>query len=478
MSKKVFIAEQETLLEVQEQVEKLVRNLVPDDAPIYGMVIHEASDLNPSTRVEYLGANKDFTPMSMNMSTHAMNYGSWAGWDWLKANVPVMCNWDGGIDYFLDPDDYTKKADGTNSDAANIDYAGDAMAIVKKIYKKEYKVGNDRYVYFCERKVDDDFHAVGFNVLGKERDYMLIPMFYGSIDSNGKMRSIAGQWSCLTASGSAADNANGKAIGTAEQYTAIQAASGKALFFGGALTNTLADICILLSKSTDSQTAFGSGMCSTYVEDKAQHYGTKINTVIGGGQFYGSNDNKSFNKIFHSCVMGSYMLWQRDPYMLLINGRIKVSPDYTYDLTGAKYLDTGVNLAKNGYYATTQVVKDFGAVPNDEIACSSATGYCDHTWVNAEITAVSLRFGVGTTVLLTGSGLAPWPMSLLAPGGAAGRPNFFQHLLQRKLQIGGLGVFPQLLCIKYRNDFLKILRGYRNSLSGGFAAVRQLQQRC
>lgn len=109
MSKKVFIAEQETLLEVQEQVEKLVRNLVPDDAPIYGMVIHEASDLNPSTRVEYLGANKDFTPMSMNMSTHAMNYGSWAGWDWLKANVPVMCNWDGGIDYFLDPDDYTKK---------------------------------------------------------------------------------------------------------------------------------------------------------------------------------------------------------------------------------------------------------------------------------------------------------------------------------------------------------------------------------
>lgn len=136
MSKKVFIAEQETLLEVQEQVEKLVRNLVPDDAPIYGMVIHEASDLNPSTRVEYLGANKDFTPMSMNMSTHAMNYGSWADWDWLKANVPVMCNWDGGIDYFLDPDDYTKKADGTNSDAANIDYAGDAMAIVKKIYKK------------------------------------------------------------------------------------------------------------------------------------------------------------------------------------------------------------------------------------------------------------------------------------------------------------------------------------------------------
>ena len=64
---KVFIAEQETLLEVKEQTEKLIRNLIPTDAPIYGMVIHEASDLNPATRVEYLGANKDFKPMSMNM---------------------------------------------------------------------------------------------------------------------------------------------------------------------------------------------------------------------------------------------------------------------------------------------------------------------------------------------------------------------------------------------------------------------------
>ena len=122
---KVFIAEQETLLEVKEQTEKLIRNLIPTDAPIYGMVIHEASDLNPATRVEYLGANKDFKPMSMNMATHAMDYGSWADWSWLKANVPVMCGWDGEIKYYLNPDDYTKKADGTASDASNANFAKD-----------------------------------------------------------------------------------------------------------------------------------------------------------------------------------------------------------------------------------------------------------------------------------------------------------------------------------------------------------------
>ena len=390
---KTYIASQETLLDVQKKVDTLVDNLIPTDTPIYGMVIHEASDLNPATRVEYLGANKDFTPMTMNMSTHAMSYGSWGDWTWLKANVPVMCGWDGEINYYLDPDDYTKKIDGTASDVSNSSYAGNAMAVIKKIYKKEYKIGSDRYVYFCERQVDADFQPVGFNVKGKVRDYMLIPLFYGSIDSDGRMRSIAGQWSCLTASGNSSQSTSGSNIDTTAQNTAILKTSANGLFFGGALVNTLADICVMLTKSTDSQSAFGSGMCSTYVDDKSQHYGTKINTVIGGGRFYGSNDNASFNKIFHSAVLGSYMLWQRDPYFIVVNGRIKVSTDYTYDLSGGSYLDTGCDVTENFYHAMHDVIKGYGPIPSKSITATSATGYCDMNWVNAAIAAVSYRLG-------------------------------------------------------------------------------------
>ena len=87
----------------------------------------------------------------------------------------------------------------------------------------------------------------------------------------------------LTASGSSSDNSSGTAIGTTEQNTAILKTSASGLFFGGPLTNTLADICVMLTRSTDSQSSFGSGMCSSYVEDKAQHYGTQINKVVGGG---------------------------------------------------------------------------------------------------------------------------------------------------------------------------------------------------
>ena len=73
-----------------------------------------------------------------------------------------MCGWDGEIKYYLNPDDYTKKADGTASDVSNANFAGNAMAVIKKIYKKEYKVGSDRYVYFCERQVDSGFPAGWF----------------------------------------------------------------------------------------------------------------------------------------------------------------------------------------------------------------------------------------------------------------------------------------------------------------------------
>ena len=46
-----------------------------------------------------------------------------------------------GESNLFNPDDYTKKADGTASDVSNANFAGNAMAVIKKIYKKEYKGG-------------------------------------------------------------------------------------------------------------------------------------------------------------------------------------------------------------------------------------------------------------------------------------------------------------------------------------------------
>ena len=64
--------------------------------------------------------------------------------------------------------------------------------------------------------------------------------------------------------------------------------------------------------------------------------------------------------------------------------------DGTYNLDAVRKAD---EYGLNHYNATMHVVKGFGAIPSEEIEGTSATGYCDHTWVNATITAVSLRFG-------------------------------------------------------------------------------------
>ena len=95
----------------------------------------------------------------------------------------------------------------------------------------------------------------------------------------------------------------------------------------------------------------------------------------------------------------------RDPYTLLVNGRYKVSKNYTYDLTGAKYQDTGISLPKmlndDGSTQKTgifyphkyQTVPGFGAVPVHPCKGSTSTGGCDGLWQNVEIVAVALWFG-------------------------------------------------------------------------------------
>lgn len=374
---KIYIADKETL-------DKIYNMLATE--PVYGFIEHNAI-LAPGSRIEYIGANKNYEPLSVTMGG-GFSLKSWADFPLLKANKPYMVHADGTPDYRLKEDDYTKKEDGTASDVANANYNGGAFSWLMKIYKREYMAGDDRYVLFRFEKADG-FEPVGFlDPDNRELEGAWIPMFYGSIVSE-KMRST---------SGTQPDHSKT----TAAQKTAIDAFSSRARFFGGPLVETIIDLLIMFAKTTELQTAYGCGNMSGYDASLAPTYGAKQNNIVGGGQFYGTSDGKSLNKIFHSIVLGSYNQWMRDPYEVVVNGRVRVSKNYAYDVTGASYADTGITAANrpggNGwdYPHKYQTVAGYGAVPVAPYSGSTSTGSCDGLYRHENqsgITAVALRFG-------------------------------------------------------------------------------------
>ena len=351
----------------------------------FGFVEH-MDILSPSNRIEYLCLNKYYTAMTINMTNHTTNYGSWSTFPSIVENKPYMVKPTGEADYQLDENDYTLKTDGSASDVANTDYEGGAFSKFIKVYVKRWIDGNDRHVRFSYVPIEG-YEPCGFiDTDGSEMEYVWLPMFYGST-IDGKMRSLSGLQPDI--------NQN-----TATQYTNNTAFSDRAAFFAGPIIETIRDMLYMLFKTTELQGACGKGNCSGYVNNPEQNYGILPNSVIGGGQFYGTTDGKSLNKIFHSIVIGSYQQYQRDPYYLVVNGRFKVSVDYTYDVTGESYIDTGIDSEtadsnKWLYPNVSTVVDKFGSIPIAPFGGSTRTGYCDGVYhpLNNEFTAVVLRFG-------------------------------------------------------------------------------------
>lgn len=390
---KIYIADKETLDKVYN---------ILNTEPVYGFIEHDAI-LSPSGgRIEYIGANKDYEPITVTMGG-GYSLKSWADFPLLKANKPYMVHADGTPDYRLKEDDYTKKEDGTASDIANTNYNGGAFSWLMKIYKKEYMAGDDRYVLFRFEKADG-FEPVGFlDPDNKELEGVWLPMFYGSIVSE-KMRSTSG----LQPDHSKTTDA---------QKNAIDAFGGRAKFLGGPIVETIIDLLIMFAKTTELQTAYGCGNMNGYDASQTPTMGVKQNNVVGGGQFYGTSDGKSLNKIFHSIVLGSYQQWMRDPYEIVVNGRVRVSKNYAYDITGASYSDTGINVENReegsgwNYPHKYQTVPGYGAVPVAPYNGTTSTGGCDGLYRHESqktITAVARRFGYCTNGRTAGPRARTW----------------------------------------------------------------------
>jgi hypothetical protein len=364
---------------------------------IYGFHIDE-SESDVSKKVTYLKDAVGMTPMAMNYETGVMNYGSWKSVldDWLMPR-PCMLKSNGTVYKYLDENDNTKYADGTDSDIANLDFDGNAMVEWGKNGKKIwYKVepGSNNHsadVFIADYQADQNYHAYSFiDKDGNLKDHFYTPMFNGVVN-NGKLRSISG---LMPAGGT-----------TAAQEITYAEANGSGWFTEILSDNTLIEfLLILLGKSTDVQTVFGKGNCNGFVNDASANYGKIVTgTMNKKGMFWGS-DVSSNTETYGVKVFGMENWWgnihRRYAGHINDNGVQKIKMTFgtedgsianNFNLTGEGYIEAGASPAKEGFISK-MLFTPFTMIPAETLG-SSTTHFPDYVWVNNGQVNYALRGG-------------------------------------------------------------------------------------
>ena len=382
-----------TLIERLENVEKRVTTI----SHVYGFYI-DGNNSNPSTRVTYIEDAIGMKPAFMNYETDKFDYGSW-GNAWFMPK-PCMLKSDGTVAYYLDPMDYSKKIDGTESDISNDDFDGNAMMEWgtggKKIWTKTVPVLGDPtscYKYFADEQIDPDYHAYSFiGSDGKMKDHFYTPIYHGSVVGT-KLRSLSGKAPCMSKTAQqeidlAMTNGNGWYV---EQFCDIE------------LIN---DLLVLMGKSTDTQTVFGKGNSDGYADNSSINHGMiNSGTMDDKGLFWGSNVSSSSArngvKVFGMENWWGNQ-WRRFAGLILDSGTYKFKMGYGtsdgsttqgYNLTGDGYVSSGITPGgTSGGYINIIDYSNRMSLPKTASG-SSSTYYCDGSWFNNSIVAVAYRGG-------------------------------------------------------------------------------------
>lgn len=335
---------------------------------IYGFRIDQ-NESDPDSMITYIEDNVGFKPAHMDYGTNTFDYGDWENVWFIKKLKPCMLRYDGTVDYELDKNDYSKKADGSgDSDISNINYEGNAMIGMPKVYYKIVDNGDDTVnVYFSNKKVDDDYHCYAhIDENGNEIDYCYMAIYNGYVDSNNKLRSISDKLP------------TGNLIPkTFSEYAQANDSSSHIWQTDLWCDRTLVTLLLMLiSKTTDSQTAFGEGITNSSTSF-SQGYLNK------NGLFYGFSSSQPVKVFGIENYWGNYRRVTMGFMIYNNNAKVKM----TYDMSDGSTV-VGYNLSGNGYvevcpvnnygynYISKQKYSKYGLISSSYNG-SATTYYCD-----------------------------------------------------------------------------------------------------
>ena len=354
---------------------------------LYGFHLNN-NESDPDAKITYIADAIGAVPAKMDYTKGLFDYGSWLNAFFMPR--PCMVKYGGQVDYYLNPENYAQKVDGTPSDVANEAYDGNAMMEWgrdgKKIWMKIVPDETGASVYFSDIQVDSTFHAYAFynknNVL---MDHFYTPIYNGYKDASGKMRSISGKAISNSLSGTA-------------EITACTA-NGEGWYTECIVDRMLINmLLILISKSTSTQTVFGQGMTSGG-ESTMKAYLT--GSLDAKGMFYGYSTTDKAVKVFG---MENYWgcQWRRHAgliqkggkaYYKLTRGTADGSTATDFNTDGTGYIEhIGALLGTSGQWQSTQAFDTNLMIPSGGGA-SDSTHMCDHYWVNTGATTYALLGG-------------------------------------------------------------------------------------
>jgi hypothetical protein len=366
-------------------------NPIMPSVKVYGWHV-DPNESNPDSAVTYLKDAIGMTPAAMGATT--FDYGSWAD-AWFMPK-PCMVKSDGTVDYYLDPNDYTKKADGTASDVADLTYDGNAMMEWPLIwYKYEgTSVAGEGYFYVANAKIDDSYHCW----CNYDADGNIINHFYTAI-YNGtgttKLRSM---------SGVATTNANGcgKTSGSTEvtRATANNTTDKTEWYIDVFCDRMLINgLCILISKSLNSQAKFGNGLVTGSETGKNDYTTGDLNDK---GLFWGDITNQTAGVKVFGMENWWGLVWHRTAGCVgLANGNYAIKQTWStvdgssttgYNSSGDGYIAAGIRPGNSEQYVKQMTYANDCYLPLLASGATSTTYYCDY-WYTANTSLTYLLVG-------------------------------------------------------------------------------------